>query len=66
MAAGEKETPFAKAMARQLVAQIPNARGVLIPSLGHVWNLQDPVLFSQVLRWWLGGEPIDPEKVRFL
>jgi pimeloyl-ACP methyl ester carboxylesterase len=63
--AGEKETPFAKAMARQLAAQIPNAKGMLIPKLGHVWNLQDPILFSQVLRWWFADEPFDLRKVRF-
>jgi len=64
--AGEKETPFAISMARQLTAKIPNAKGVLMPGLGHVWNLQDPGLFNQVLRWWFAGEPFDQEKVRFL
>jgi len=63
--AGEKETSFAKAMARQLASQIPNAKGILIPKLGHVWNLQDPVLFSQILRWWFADEPFDFQKVRF-
>jgi pimeloyl-ACP methyl ester carboxylesterase len=63
--AGEKETPFAKAMARQLTAQIPGAQGIIIPKLGHVWNLQDPVLFGRVLRWWFAGEPFDFRKVRF-
>jgi pimeloyl-ACP methyl ester carboxylesterase len=66
VAAGEKETPFAKAMARQLVAQIPNVKGIWIPGLSHVWNLQDPVLFCQILRWWFAGESFDQENVRFL
>jgi pimeloyl-ACP methyl ester carboxylesterase len=65
VAAGEKETPFAKAMARQLVAQIPHAKGIMIPKLGHVWNLQDPELFAHVLRWWFAGEPFDLQKVIF-
>jgi len=64
--AGEKETSFAKAMARQLASQIPNAKGMLIPKLGHVWNLQDPILFSQILRWWFAGDSFDQERVRLL
>lgn len=64
VAVGEKETPFAKAMARQLVAQTPNAKGMLIPKLGHVWNLQNPIVFSQVLRWWFAGDPFDLRKVQ--
>ena len=50
-------------MAKQLVRQIPNAKGIIIPELGHVWNLQDPELFAQVLRWWFGGERFDLLKV---
>ena len=57
--AGGKETPFAKSMARQLTRIIPGARGMIIPGVGHVWNLQDPQLFAQVLRWWFGGKAID-------
>lgn len=63
VAAGEKEAPFAKAMARKLAAQIPNAKGIFIPKLNHVWNLQDPVLFNQVLRWWFDGESFDQRNV---
>ena len=64
--AGRKETPFAKAMARQLTRDIPGARGMIIPGVGHVWNLQDPRLFAQVLRWWFAGEAFDMQRVRFL
>jgi len=52
VAAGSRETPFARGMARSLVRKIPASKGVLIPGLGHVWNLQDPQLFAEVVRTW--------------
>ena len=61
---GEMETPFAKMMARRLTQQIPGAVGIIIPNLGHVWNLQNPDLFAHVVRWWLAGESIDMEWIR--
>jgi len=62
--AGSKETPFAKAMARKLTRIIPAARGMTIPGVGHVWNLQDPQHFAQVLRWWFGGKAFDGQGLR--
>ena len=53
VAVGGKETPFARSMARSLVRQIPAARGIKLPGLGHVWNLQDPQLFAEVIRTWV-------------
>ncbi len=50
---GEKETLPAKMFARRLVRQMDGSRGVSIPCLGHVWNLQSPELFSQVVRAWV-------------
>ena len=53
VAVGGKETPFARSMARSLVRQIPAARGIILPGLGHVWNLQNPQLFARVMRKWI-------------
>ena len=53
VAVGGKETPFARSMARSLVRQIPAAKGIILPGLGHVWNLQDPQLFARVMRKWI-------------
>jgi pimeloyl-ACP methyl ester carboxylesterase len=61
VAVGGKETPFAKSMARSLVRQIPGARGIVIPGLGHVWNMQDPQLFAKVVRAWF-NEGLLPEE----
>jgi pimeloyl-ACP methyl ester carboxylesterase len=52
IAVGGKETPFARSMACKLVSQIHGAEGILIPGLGHVWNMQDPQLFARVARVW--------------
>jgi pimeloyl-ACP methyl ester carboxylesterase len=61
VAVGGKETPFAKSMARSLVRQIPGARGIIIPGLGHVWNMQDPQLFASVARAWFNEGKLPAE-----
>jgi len=55
---GQKETFFAKQAARQLSRSIPGARGVMIPKVGHVWNLQAPDLFADTVRAWLADRPL--------
>lgn len=57
---GEKETWAAKSMARRLVATIPGAAGRVAPG-GHVWNLQHPALFAEVVRAWVGDRPLPME-----
>jgi len=64
-AVGEKETPAAKAAARKLVRLYPGAKGVVVPGLGHVWNLQNPDLFAETVRLWTCGDPL-PEGLRDL
>ncbi len=63
--AGEKETFVAKQAARALAKEIPNAKGALIPGVGHVWNLQKPELFAEMVRTWLTHEKV-PEGLRSL
>lgn len=55
VAVGQKETPVARRAARLLSHTIPGAVGVMVPYMGHVWNLQVPDLFSQVVRAWVRG-----------
>ncbi len=55
---GQKETLPAKMFARSLVQQMKGSHGALIPCLGHVWNLQAPDLFSQVVRAWVTDAPL--------
>jgi pimeloyl-ACP methyl ester carboxylesterase len=55
---GKKETPVAKWMARRLCQTIVGARGVMVPGGGHVWNLQHPKLFNDMVRAWVKDEPL--------
>ncbi len=59
---GQKETPVAKVLARRLARAIPGAQGRLVPGLGHVWNLQDPDLFTATVRAWVTDRPL-PEQL---
>ena len=63
VAVGGKETPFAKSMARNLTRQIPGAKGILLPGLGHVWNMQDPQLFARIAGDWFNDGTIPEELV---
>lgn len=56
--AGEKETFVAKQAARALAKGIPHAKSALIPNAGHVWNLQNPTLFNDLVRAWVTQEKV--------
>lgn len=58
VAVGGKETPVARAMARRLCRAMAGARGVMIPGAGHLWNLQFPDLFAEVVRAWVTDQPL--------
>lgn len=58
VAVGKNETPVAKWMAKRLRQIIVGARGVMVPGGGHVWNLQHPMLFNDVVRAWVRDEPL--------
>jgi pimeloyl-ACP methyl ester carboxylesterase len=55
---GEKETFVAKGAARKLVKGISDAQGVIVPDVGHVWNLEKPDLFSDTVRAWVNNQPL--------
>lgn len=63
VAVGEQETWYAKRAARQIVRVVPQARGVLVPGAGHVWNLQHPDLFTDMVRAWCEERPL-PQALR--
>ena len=62
VAVGEKETIPARQAAQKLLARYPRAVGVTAPGLKHLWNLQDPALFSETVRAFATGRPL-PEKL---
>lgn len=55
---GGKETFVAKNMARKYVHTLKNARGMIAPNVGHVWNLQSPELFTNTVRAWITDVPL--------
>jgi pimeloyl-ACP methyl ester carboxylesterase len=58
VAVGQRETFVARRMARRLARLLPGARGVVAPGGGHVWNLQMPELFAEMVRAWVTGRPL--------
>ena len=65
VAVGEKETSVARNAARALCRGIPQSRGVLVPEGTHVWNLQFPELFSDMVRAWFTQQAL-PEGLSVL
>ncbi len=57
---GQKETFMAKSAARELSRTLP-AKGVMVPAVGHVWNLEAPDLFTAMVRAWITGQPLPQE-----
>lgn len=58
VAVGQKETITAKAAARKLLSLYPQAAGIMVPRLGHVWALEDPALFAGTVRAWVQGQEL--------
>ena len=50
---GEKDYKIIKESADELINIIPISEGYIAPKLGHIWNLEDPILFNRVLRRWI-------------
>ncbi len=61
---GEKEPFLEKRFARQLVQTLEGAEGVIIPDVGHLWNLQDPELFSAIVRAWITDAPLPARLIK--
>ncbi len=54
---GQKETFIVKQAAREMSRTLP-AKAVLVPQVGHVWNLEAPHLFSATVHAWVTGAPL--------
>lgn len=58
VAVGERETIPAKQAAHKLRHCLKNSQGIIAPNLGHVWNLQAPDLFTEMIRAWIQDKPL--------
>jgi pimeloyl-ACP methyl ester carboxylesterase len=50
---GEKDYKIIKKSARDLLNELPNSRGAMALKVGHLWNIENPELFNNVLRAWI-------------
>jgi pimeloyl-ACP methyl ester carboxylesterase len=62
---GQKELRITYQSARDLVAAIPAAQGKVALNVGHSWNLEAHVLFTQMLRAWIEDQPLPRELIPF-
>jgi pimeloyl-ACP methyl ester carboxylesterase len=58
---GQKEDVMMKRAARRLARMLP-AQAVMVPGVGHVWNLEAPDLFNETVRAWITDQPL-PQKL---
>ncbi len=54
---GQKETFIVKQAAREMSRTLL-AKAVLVPRVGHVWNLEAPDLFTDTVRAWITNRPL--------
>jgi pimeloyl-ACP methyl ester carboxylesterase len=61
---GQKEIWMTRAnrAARELCRTLP-AKAVMVPSVGHAWNLEAPDLFTETVRAWMTDQPLPKELV---
>ena len=61
---GERETFPAKQAAQTLARRLRNAQALEVRGAGHLWNLEQPALFTRTLRAWVEQAPLPPELSR--
>ncbi len=60
---GEKDYRIIKESADELLNVIPNSKGAVAREVGHMWNMEKPELFKDVLRAWITDNPL-PETLK--
>ncbi|MEL7670913.1 alpha/beta hydrolase [Methanobacterium sp.] len=50
---GEKDYRIVNESALNLLNVLPNSKGAMALKVGHLWNIENPKLFNNVLRSWL-------------
>lgn len=60
---GEKDYRIIKESADELLKIIPNAKGAIAMKAGHMWNIEKPEFFNDVLRAWITDAPL-PEGLK--
>ena len=60
---GEKDYRIIKKSAIHIVEKLPRAESAMVCNVGHLWNLESPELFNQVLFTWLSDKEPPKEGV---
>ena len=63
--AGEKDYTVIKESVQGLSNDLPNSRSFLVPGVGHVWNMENPELFNEILRGWITGSSLPDSLIEF-
>ena len=58
IATGAQESLIAHHMARKLAQSIKGACSMTVPGVSHLWNLQTPDMFTDILRAWISDDPL--------
>lgn len=61
--AGEKDSAAVRRSLAAIAHATPQAQVRIAPGMHHIWNVEDPDLFNEVLRSWLDGT-VDPRLAR--
>jgi pimeloyl-ACP methyl ester carboxylesterase len=62
---GQEEPFVTKHSAYEISRALPGATCVLVPGVGHLWNLEALDLFTQTVRAWMQDEPLPLKLVPF-
>lgn len=65
IAVGQEEPFVTKHDAYEMSRVLPGATCVLVPGVGHLWNLEALDLFTQTVRAWIQDEPLPLKLVPF-
>lgn len=55
---GVRDSLLAQNMARKLVHSIKGACSLTVPGVAHMWNLQAPDMFTDIVRAWISDDPL--------
>ena len=56
--AGEKDYRIINESALNLLNALPNSKGAVALKVGHLWNIENPEMFNNVLRAWISDEDL--------
>lgn len=59
--AGEREQNLIRKSVPEVVKALPDARGYLVPGVGHGWSGEHPELFARTVGAWFGGQSLPSE-----